>query len=175
MSVHDEIEKYLVKMMDDEREIDSYQLFVMLRANRCLPNRHVPGADFTIDKAELEKVLRESGTDPVAFDAAVLLVQYAGEGNSALPAPLTEFALAVMRKERKRPKGRARYKNVGRDFRVRMAVYVAHSEHGLDFTRNDATSRDSACDVVAKCLAKLRLKPDTYTAVAKIWQKRPFD
>jgi hypothetical protein len=126
---------------------------------------------------ELQALVRESDSGALAFDACVLIVEQLLGRGEPLPAPLSEFVLDVLRQTKRRPRrrGGSRYKLLARNFRIRMAVYIA-TTHGLQPTRNEETAADSqsGCDVVADCLTEfgIKLKP---AAIAKIWENRPYD
>lgn len=127
----------------------------------------------TDTRAQRELVERAK-TDPAAFDAAVTLFERLSR-EGALPYDLRRFAVKVMTGVIRRPskRGRSANANFTRDNYICMAVELAHRDFGLHYTRNDAAEAcDSACDVVAECLRSLGVKPDTYAAVAKIWENR---
>ncbi|WP_413718924.1 hypothetical protein [Silicimonas sp. MF1-12-2] len=54
--------------------------------------------------------------------------------------------------------------------------YMVHRVwvEGYDFTRNPESPPHSACDIVAKAMKELRLRPQTYEGVYAIWKKRSY-
>ncbi len=80
------------------------------------------------------------------------------------------WAVMVLLGEIKPPKkvvGKSKLANLYRDLKIACLVADAESL-GLKPTRNEASNRQSACDVVAE-LFTTRRSPISYSGVAKIW------
>lgn len=90
----------------------------------------------------------------------------------AVPAPLDKFAVEVITGQRSRTKrGPARAHN-WRDIAITLGMWTA-TNAGLVATRNDATERLSAADLVADVLSSYGY-PTTYATVKKAWRKPPL-
>jgi hypothetical protein len=162
-----------------------YEFLVYARAVRCgtrldreLQSKHDDAA-ILLDGAklaELRVLIREAHASPLAFDACVLIAECMLTRGERLPVPLVGFALDAMRAKKRRPSQRdeTRYKNLGRDYVIRMAVFVA-KKHGLKPTRNESTrGRVTGCQVVAECLTELGI-PIKSATVAKVWEHRQYE
>lgn len=115
---------------------------------------------------DLEALVLESRDSKVAYDACVLIVEQYGD-KRALPAPLAGFVRDVLRGQHRRlwKPGQSLFKNLVRDANICAAIEYA-VQLGFKATRNDVSSPDSACDLVAKCFEL------QYEAVRKVWDNR---
>ena len=76
---------------------------------------------------------------------------------------------------RPRSKGKLPLARRLRDKRIRCTVDWICLEHDLYPTRNDASAGNSACDIVADAMRLIGLRPTSYDAVRKIWNKSRDD
>jgi len=182
---------------DEPHEFAKYFLKPHIKNGRFAFRKRDPAADVFLDELNLE--IRPDGTCNISLEQSVALVmealrsrtvqKYARivtainlKNNGPLPWPLKWFAafclLDLLPKGRQ---GRNRGDNYVRDTTIIFIVDHLVRRFPLRATRNDATSIDSACDVVSKVLTDLGAKL-SYKTVADIHKSRlrlkamfPFD
>lgn len=105
------------------------------------------------------------------FETYLQALAYRLEENLKLSDEQTEWLVKYLRDEIVQPK-----KNTGRprrNYRLKLAIAECVTElidKGLTATRNDATAvKESACDAVAQAMGQLRLYPQEFSEVKKIY------
>ena len=108
--------------------------------------------------------------DPVAMEAVGhAAAWYLSEGEP-VPEILRPYAFEALTRyhlsSRKKKRGR-QHENYLRDDLIRLAVKTAQ-EHGLDFTRNEATEAPSACSLIAEGLG---MSENNVARIVRVSQK----
>ncbi len=129
------------------------------------------GQDRDFGAAEL---LKHVGTDPLAYDAAIYMLAECIRYDVEVPRPLREWGYWALLGEVKRPKPQKKPSIV---FFERNKEIVGFTEGvitatGLPATSSKAELGQSACNAVAEALRLLRLQPDSYTSIRRIWDAR---
>lgn len=120
------------------------------------------------------RLLASARTDPLAFDAALFMVAECVRHDLKVPKPLREWAFYAMTGRIERPKMNGKYPPA---LNWRNKVIVGLVEDVMQICKIHATSSDeeggeSACKAVAEGLRLLRLQPDSYSAIRRIWRSR---
>ena len=142
-----------------------------IRGGGAHPPRNIRLPVFERDTEKIGELLKSASDSVGSFDAAIEWSTDILRSGVPVPAELACFAADVLEGKAQRPKRRGRTRNghLYQEAIIYEAIKIAIS-HGLSETRNDGSShRESACDVVADALKRLKLKPETYGAVKKIW------
>ncbi len=112
--------------------------------------------------------------DPVSFDAALWFVAEQVRLGQVVPEPLREWGYKAIRGTIKRPAGQGKY--IGATFwRDRLIVELLEDlvkEQKLRPTSADADKGLSACHAVAQAFQLLKLKPNSYQSIRRIWSRR---
>ncbi|MFD0860114.1 hypothetical protein [Roseovarius aquimarinus] len=126
-----------------------------------------------VEKAAIE-LASEIASEPLSFDAAILLVSKQIRLNRPIPDVLREWAADALEGRIKRPKGRGKHQGATK-FRDRLIARLIRDV--VDMTNLAASSNaredgSSACNAVAEGFRLLRLQPDSYESMIKIWRRR---
>lgn len=120
------------------------------------------------------RLLEEAKTDPLAFDAAMWMAAECVRYNLKVPAKIREWAYLAMTGQIARPPQRGKYPPALVD---RNRAIVGLVKDVVRIIQIRATSADEdcgqgACHAVAEGLRLLRLQPNSYAAIKKIWRNR---
>lgn len=112
--------------------------------------------------------------DPISFDAGLHLVARQIRLGRPIPGALREWAADTIIGNTERPKQKGKYPN-STLWRDRLIVNLIKDI--VDMTNLKPTSGErergrSACNAVADGLSHLRLQPDSYESMIKIWRRR---
>lgn len=120
------------------------------------------------------RLLAWTRTDPLAYDAALYLVADCVRFDFEIPKPLREWAFYAITGQIDRPKQKGKYPAalIWRDEAIVELVRDVMSLVGLHATGAGDLGGQSACAAVAEGLRLLRLQPDSYTAIKRIWLSR---
>ncbi len=120
------------------------------------------------------RLLASARTDPLAFDAALFLVADCVRFSSEVPKPLREWAFYAITGQIERPRQKGKYPAalIWRDEAIVNLVQDVRRVVGLHATGSGDSGGESACAAVAEGLRLLRLQPDSYTAIKRIWLSR---
>lgn len=120
------------------------------------------------------RLLASARTDPLAFDAALYLAADCLRIGSAVPKPLREWAFYAITGRIARPKQKGKYPAalIWRDEAIVSLVRDVIQVVGLKATAAGDSGGESACAAVAEGLRLIRLQPDSYTAIKRIWLNR---
>lgn len=129
------------------------------------------------DGSHVEKLVEQAAVDPVAFDAALARGWYVLNGNQEIPISLRIFLAEYLLGDRLRPKGKRGPKSAAVAHSLRYQVICSQIQRlvkiGFTATRNNESNyEDSACDIVAKAMKRLNLRPSSYSQIVDIWGKR---
>lgn len=106
------------------------------------------------------------------YDYCASLAREFVAAGQAIPAPLDQFVLGVLEGRVSRvERGPRKHLLDHRDAAILSAIYAALStrDAGITATRNEATTSQSACDIVSECLGRFGIDL-SYRAVADIWE-----
>jgi len=119
-------------------------------------------------------LLEAAQSDPFAFDIARQWASDCLRAGHEMPESLKHWAAQLLSGEISRP--RAKGKNpvalMRRNAAIRELVRVTSALVGIPPTSADEESGASACHAVAEALRLLRLQPDSYASVKRIWTSR---
>jgi hypothetical protein len=112
------------------------------------------------DKAAT-RLLAAARTDPLAYDAATFMLAECIRYGLKAPRPL-------------RPKAKGKYPEVliWRDQQIVRLVREVEEHFALPPTSSKEELGESACNAVAEGLRLVRLQPDSYASIKRIWLKR---
>jgi hypothetical protein len=106
----------------------------------------------------------------LSFDVLSVVAAKYLETDIPMPKILAQWAAAIMRGERKRPKRNGKFANGTLERNTYIwPVTRKLVKSGMMATRNDESPPTSACDAVAKALKQLGESPTTYASVKRIW------
>lgn len=125
------------------------------------------------DQAAL-RLLASARTDPLAFDAALYLVADCVRYGFEIPKPIRGWAFYAITGQIERPRQKGKYPAalIERDAAIVGLVKDVIRLVGLHATGSGDSGGESACAAVAEGLRLLRLQPDSYTAIKRIWLSR---
>ncbi|SEQ46307.1 hypothetical protein SAMN04488092_10777 [Thalassovita taeanensis] len=125
------------------------------------------------EKAAL-RLLASARTDPLAYDAAVYLLADCVRFNFDVPKPLREWGFFALTGQIKRPKQGGKYPPalIWRDQAIVSMINDVVQYFGLKATSAAVDGGESACKAVAEGLRLMRLQPDSYPTIKRIWQSR---
>lgn len=120
------------------------------------------------------RLLASSRTDPLAYDAALYLVADCIRFGFEVPKALREWAFYAITGQIERPKMKGKYPAalIWRDQAIVHLVKDVMHLVDLKATASGDTGGESACAAVAEGLRLIRLQPDSYTAIKRIWLNR---
>lgn len=123
-----------------------------------------------------DSAIKEAETDRFAFAVLRYVSAKYVEGGLAPPPPIRFWLRDYLNGEIIEPaRPRGRPPGDYHHFIVRQAVRLL-VDAGLQETRNDESrNKQTACDAVAKAMLQLRLAPNSYSKVKRIWMARSRD
>ena len=140
-----------------------------LRAPRSASLAVVPD-----DGSHIEQLIEDAATDALAFDAVCCRAAFEMRSGQLVNSKLAHFASDVLYGLAKRPKdtrGRKSKKHAQHQAICKMVEFT--TRHGLQPTRNDESDHtESGCDVVARALKEMGLRPQTYSHIKRVWGAR---
>ena len=105
-----------------------------------------------------------------SFDVLAVVSEKYFETDRLMPKVLAQWAAAMMRGEKKRPKRNGKFANGTLERNTYIwPVTRKLVESGMMATRNDESPPTSACDAVAEALKQLGENPTAYASVKRIW------
>ncbi|WP_125458993.1 hypothetical protein [Oceanicella actignis] len=149
--------------------------FLVDRAGRRI-HRHESGI-FVIE-TDLDEAARQlveaSRIDALAYDAALWMAAECIRYGKKVPEPLREWAFFAItgRTERPKMKGRYPYALAWRDAEIVELVREVSRIFNLPVTASGDGGGESACAAVAEALRLMRLQPDSYQQIRRIWKNR---
>ncbi len=106
----------------------------------------------------------------LSFDVLAVVAAKYLEADIAMPKVMAQWAAAMMRGEKKRPKRNSKFANGTLERNTYIwPVTRKLVESGMMATRNDASDPESACDAVAEALKLIGESPASYGSVKRIW------
>ena len=126
-----------------------------------------------IEKAAIE-LARKVKLDPISYDAALHLVAKQIRIGCPIPEVLREWAADTMIGIAQRPKQKGAYPNATlfRDRLIFSLIKEIVSVTNLKATSAKRENGRSACNAVVDGMKLLRLQPDSYEMIIKIWLQR---
>ncbi|WP_138935310.1 hypothetical protein [Roseovarius arcticus] len=126
-----------------------------------------------VEKAAIE-LNSEAQTDPISFDAARHLVAKQIRLGHPIPEALREWAADTIVGSNKRPKQKGKYRGatLRRDRLIAGLIGDIADMTNLKPTAGKRGEGTSACNAVAEGFSLLRLQPDSYESMLKIWRRR---
>lgn len=120
------------------------------------------------------RIVLASFDDPVAYDAALCLVAEYVKAGEPVPDPLRSWAYFVLTGKLERPKLKGKYPPAlqWRDETIVELVREVSRTFDLPPTAAGDDGGESACGAVAEALRLMRLQPDSYQQVRRIWKNR---
>lgn len=120
------------------------------------------------------RLLASARTDPIAYDAALYLAADCIRHGRAVPKSLREWAFYAITGQIERPRQKGKYPAalIWRDEAIVYLVRDVMRLVGLKATAAGDSGAGSACAAVAEGLRLIRLQPDSYTAIKRIWLNR---
>lgn len=141
----------------------------------------VPDPDkshFALHKQDVQKaaieLASEVGTDPISYDAALYLAAEQIRLGNSVPEALRGWAADVFSGIVKRPRqvGKHREATLFRDRLIVKLIRYVIEKTELKPTSGERERGASACNAVAQGLGLLRIQPDSYESMVKIWGRR---
>jgi hypothetical protein len=125
------------------------------------------------DKAAT-RLLAAARTDPLAYDAATFMLAECIRYGLKAPRPLREWGFFAITGQIERPKAKGKYPEVliWRDQQIVRLVREVEEHFALPPTSSKEELGESACNAVAEGLRLVRLQPDSYASIKRIWLKR---
>lgn len=122
----------------------------------------------------IEKILSAADTDPIAYDTALAIVAGCIMEGEPVPKAMREWAWSAVKGLLERPflKSKIRYARERRDKTIVQMVELAAWKFRLKPTAAGDEGGESACAAVAEALRILRLQPDSYSSIRRIWINR---
>ncbi|WP_054006869.1 hypothetical protein [Cypionkella psychrotolerans] len=126
-----------------------------------------------INKAAAE-LFSQAQLDPVCFDAALWFVSDRVRNGEIVPEVLREWASKAILGHAKRPKAKGKYAGATytRDRLIYLLIRELIDDLKLNATSGDRDEGKSACHAVAEAFQVLRLQPDSYESIRRIWLNR---
>ncbi len=129
------------------------------------------GFEGGVVRIEIKDLIEDAKTDKIAFDALGLVASELVGAGRELDWPLKRWAMGVLRGDISRPSRQGGFK--GETFYSDIAirnVIVEVAKLGFHPTRGEQTStNDSACDIVAAAMVKMRKRPQSYAHIKDIF------
>ena len=168
----------------DEDQFDAFVQYACMHLSRNEPYLSLTAAQgrargyFEVDRPRgdqdfLGRLLGESPRDKSSWDAVNMIAQDLIRDGETLPPKLAEWTVDVLadqlakRGQERRPRpskgGRA---TAGRDWHICYLIDRMNEKWNLTPTRNDISTTDSACDVLAVATDL------PYGTIARIWNSR---
>lgn len=112
--------------------------------------------------------------DPVSYDAALYLAAKVIRERGKVPTALSKFVSDHLIGVASRPTPNGRYPNacLVRDILIIQLINDVMQVTGLKATSGQRSFGRSACNAVAEGIGILKLQPDNYETIIKIWGKR---
>ena len=151
-----------VKDFDEMRQLTEHQEIIETET-RFEPSSS--GSRFPIERMTISAENNAANFDILSVVAASYI-----DAGVLMPEALGQWAVAVLRGEKKRPGRHGKFaKGTGlRDVCIWETVRRL-VKRGMIATRNDASPATSACDAVAEALKLLGESPASYASVKRIW------
>jgi hypothetical protein len=127
-------------------------------------------------EALLAELIDTAGTDPIRFEALRLHgANLIDDGTWPVPA-LRGFIVAVLRDAVRAPVKPGRSPEIrARNILIAAVIQDVVDEYGLTPMRNEGPSAgQSACDAVAEAMRSMRLRPNSYDRIRKLWLARDW-
>ncbi|WP_210526615.1 hypothetical protein [Rubellimicrobium arenae] len=119
-------------------------------------------------------LLQSAEHDPLAHDALLRIVADCAKYGRLVPEQMREWAFLALTGQLERPKQKGKYPfaTIDRDRAISTLISEVVQWRGLKATSADEERGTSACHAVAEGLGLLRLQPDSYSAVKRVWTQR---
>jgi len=123
------------------------------------------------------RLLASSRTDPLAYDAAVYFLADCLRHGTNAPKVLREWGFLALTGEISRPRMKGKYPPAlfWRDREIVNIIKEVVYRFRLDATSSKEDFGSSACNAVSEGLRLMKLQPDSYTAIKRVWQKRNLE
>jgi hypothetical protein len=124
----------------------------------------------SVPVAAISLVIDRADNYALSFDVLTVVAAKYLEADIAMPKVIAQWAAAMMRGEKKRPKRNGKFANGTLERNTYIwPVTRKLVESGMMATRNDTSPPESACDAVAEALKLIGESPASYGSVKRIW------
>jgi len=166
------LKKFLI--FDDEQELDITNE-VLAGARPGTDKGHLAQYAQDVEKAAVE-LASEVRMDPISFDAALQLAAKQVRLGHPIPVALREWVADILAGSTERPKQNGKHpgSTLCRDQLIAKLIKDIAKLANLKPTSGKRERGESACNAVADGFRLLRLQPDSYESMIKIWRRRKY-